>query len=369
MMLSVGLRAAEPKVHRHVVVYGKKGQFAGWPANHGMWIWGNEILVGFSIGTHKDLGKYHNIDRDKPEHHVLARSFDGGVTWQIEYPANGGMLINAGGMRHGITDPKHTEIEPLTITTPIDFAHPDFCMTMRFHDVHGGFSRLYYSYDRGHNWKGPWQLPSFGKIGIMARSDYIVNGPRDCHVFLTASKQNRKEGHVFCGRTTDGGVTWKFLSYVGPEPTGFSIMPSTVRLSESQLVMTTRRREGTEEDRHRWIDTWESSDNGQTWEFVNDAVADVGEGNPPAMIQLADGRLCLTYGDRKPPFEMRAQFSRNGGHTWSEPFVLRTGGGGRDMGYARSLQRPDGKVVTLYYYYTPENIYRRIVATIWDPGD
>ena len=86
------------------------------------------------------------------------------------------------------------------------------------------------------------------------------------------------------------------------------------------------------------------------------------------MIRLADGRLCLTYGDRKPPYEMRAQFSRGRGLTWSAPFVLQTGGGGRDMGYARSLQRPDGKVVTLYYYYTPENIYRRIVATIWDPG-
>ena len=132
--------------------------------------------------------------------------------------------------------------------------------------------------------------------------------------------------------------------------------------------MATRRREGEGETRHRWIDTWQSHDNGHRWQLVNQAVADVGEGNPPAMIRLADGRLCLTYGDRKPPFEMRATFSRSGGPTWSDPMVLRTGGGGRDIGYARSLQRPDGKVVTLYYFYTPENIYRRIVATIWDPG-
>ena len=99
--------------------------------------------------------------------------------------------------------------------------------------------------------------------------------------------------------------------------------------------MATRRREGEGEERHRWIDTWESHDNGQSWRFVNNAVADVGEGNPPAMIRLSDGRLCLTYGDRKPPFEMRAKFSSDGGHTWSDPFVLQTGGGGRDMGYPR----------------------------------
>jgi hypothetical protein len=372
MMLNVAIQscaAALPKVHHHVVVYGEKGKFAGWPANHGMWIWGNEILVGFSTGIHRDLGeKYHNIDREKPERHVLARSLDGGETWKMEYPADKGMLVNEGGMRHGTTDPKHTETEPVAITEPIDFTHPDFCMTMRFHDIHGGTSCLYYSYDRGHNWKGPYQVPSFGQPGIMARSDYIVNGPNDCHVFLTASKQNKKEGHVFCGRTTDGGLTWKFLSHVGPEPHGFSIMPSTVRLSESHLVMATRRREGEGENRHRWIDTWESHDNGQSWRFLNNAVADVGEGNPPAMIRLTDGRLCLTYGDRKPPFEMRAQFSSDGGHTWSDPFVLQTGGGGRDMGYPRTLQRSDGKVVTLYYYYTLENIYRRIIATMWDPG-
>ena len=33
------------------------------------------------------------------------------------------------------------------------------------------------------------------------------------------------------------------------------------------------------------------------------------------------------------------------------------------MGYARTLQRPDGKLVTAYYYYTARNIYRRIVAS------
>ncbi len=360
---------AVPAVVDDVVVYGEEGKFAGWPANHGMWIWGNEILVGFSTGIHRDLGKErHNIDREKPEHHVLARSLDGGESWNMEYPAEKEMLINEGGMRHGTTDPKHTEPEPVAVAKPINFTHPDFCMTMRFQDIHGGSSRLYYSCDRGRNWKGPCLVPSFGQPGIMARSDYIVNGQNDCHVFLTASKQNNKEGRVFCGRTTDGGMTWTLMSLVGPEPIGFSIMPSTVRLSKSHLVMTTRRREGEGENHHRWIDTWESHDNGQSWNFVGDAVADVGEGNPPSMIRLKDDRLCLTYGDRKAPFEMKAQFSSDDGHSWSDPFVIATGGGGRDIGYPRSLQRPDGKVVTLYYYYTPENVYRRIVATIWDPG-
>ncbi len=361
--------AAEPKVEKKVVVYGKEGEFAGWPANHGMWRWGDEILVGFSIGTHQDLGEeYHNIHRQKPEYHVLARSLDNGETWKMEYPNDKGMLINEGGMRHGTTDPKHKEPAPMKITEPINFEHPDFCMTMRFQTINDGQSRLYYSYDRGHTWKGPFEVPSFGQPGIMARSDYIVNGPKDCHVFLTASKSDKKEGRVFAARTTDGGLTWKFLSFVGPEPVGFSIMPSTVRLSPTDLIMTTRRREGEGEKRHRYIDAWKSNDNGKSWKGLGKAVEDVGEGNPPSMLQLQDGRLCLTYGDRKAPYQMCAKFSSDGGETWSKPFVLDPKGGGRDMGYPRTLQRADGKMVTAYYMHYPDSPYRKLMVTIWDPG-
>src|SRR6516162_8645698 len=49
----------------HVMVYHQKGRFGGWPANHGIWSWGSEILVGFSAGHHKDLGPArHNSDHD-----------------------------------------------------------------------------------------------------------------------------------------------------------------------------------------------------------------------------------------------------------------------------------------------------------------
>lgn len=41
---------------RHVVISYEKGYFSGWPANFGAWSWGNDILVGFDKGYHKDLG-------------------------------------------------------------------------------------------------------------------------------------------------------------------------------------------------------------------------------------------------------------------------------------------------------------------------
>ena len=57
---------------RHVVVYREEGRFAGWPANHGIWAWGDEILVGFSRGYYQDRGPFHHIDKEKPEEFLLA---------------------------------------------------------------------------------------------------------------------------------------------------------------------------------------------------------------------------------------------------------------------------------------------------------
>src|SRR5688572_5647292 len=67
-----------PAVVGHVKVYAEPGRFGGWPANHGLWAWGDEILVGFSAGYFKDYGPdRHAIDRGRPEEHLLARSKDG----------------------------------------------------------------------------------------------------------------------------------------------------------------------------------------------------------------------------------------------------------------------------------------------------
>ena len=58
------------------------------------------------------------------------------------------------------------------------------------------------------------------------------------------------------------------------------------------------------------------------------------------MLRLKDGRVCLTYGYRRPPYGMRACLSADGGRTWGKQIVLRDDGGGRDVGYPRSVQTP-----------------------------
>jgi BNR repeat-like domain len=361
-----GIAAAgePPRVLRHVVVYREPGRFAGWPANHGIWSWGDEVLVGFSRGYDKDRGPYHHIDHDKPEEHLLARSRDGGLTWSVEEPRPKGALAGTPGMRHGTMPVGLPEETPSDLREPIDFTHADFALTVRMENANNGVSRFDYSYDRGKTWRGPFRLPLFGQIGVMGRTDFLVNGPRDCLLFLTASKANGREGRPFGARTTDGGLTWQFVSFIGPEPSGYAIMPSTVRLSATDLLTTVRRKDAPKS----WIDAYASRDDGHSWSLLSTPEPDTGEGNPPSLIPLPDGRLCLTYGVRARPFGIRARLSSSHGDTWSNAVVLRDDGSSNDLGYVRSVVRPDGKVVALYYFSDQEAPERYLGATIWDPG-
>jgi hypothetical protein len=348
------LAAGEPRVLRHVIVYHEPGRFGGWPANHGIWSWGDEILVGFSAAYFKFTSPdRHPYDRTKPEVPTLARSLDGGETWSIETPSELRPPTQGGSLQE--------------LTEPMEFTNPGFAMKLWFGDASKGPSWLWYSTDRGRNWRGPFSVPDFGQPAVAARTDYIVNGKHDALLFLTAAKRNGREGRVFCARTTDGGLHWKFVAWIGDEPARFSIMPSSVRLSPSEIVTATRVKQ---DQQTSSIDLYASTDNAATWVLRSTATSSTGafSGNPPSMIRLRDGRLALTYGVRDAPFGIRARLSSDGGRTWSKEFVLRDDAAAWDCGYTRSAQRPDGNIVTVYYFPDKPRGERMIGATIWDPG-
>ncbi len=347
-------------VERSVVVYKQAGHFAGWPANYGIWSWGNEILVGFEAGLFhfRAPGEHeHSIDYNNPSEHLLARSMDGGETWSLEKPPS--LLAPPGTKVAGVpTEPGGKAVTDCP--GGFDFKNPNFVATFRMADINIGPSRFYFSEDRGKNFDGPYEVPDFGQKGIAARTDYLIDGKHDLTVFLTAAKSNGHEGRIIVVRTSDGGKSWKFLAYVTPEPEGddHAIMSSSVRLSSKTIVTAVRYR--------HWIDLYRTDDNAKTWRYVSRPAPDTD--NPPSLVHLADGRLALTYGRRTAPFGIRARISSDNGTTWGDEIVLRQDGGSWDLGYSRSVQRPDGKIVTIYYFNDSPDHERQINATIWDPG-
>ena len=70
-------------VEKHLVVYDEPGRYAGWPANGGFWMWGNEMAVAFECGWFKDRPDWQDghAKDDRSNEDIVARSSDGGLTW------------------------------------------------------------------------------------------------------------------------------------------------------------------------------------------------------------------------------------------------------------------------------------------------
>ena len=341
--------AVQPGEKQHVPVFSEPGRYGGWPANGGIWSWGNEIVVGFTAAWYKAAKNDHAVDRSKTFEKWQARSLDGGQSWSIEKP----------GFPNDRQTPQYT-----ALSAPLDFMHPDFALVFHFLNMNVGPSYFYTSMDRCKTWQGPYRFAVEGVDNISARTDYVVLGKDECLMFGSAAKADKKEGRTFCARTTDGGLHWKLVSFIGPEPAGFAIMPSTLRLADGTFLTAIRNGE----PRKRYdIEIWRSDDNAAHWTSLGSATGDIG-GNPPAMVRLTDGRSCLTYGYRKKPCGARARITADEGRTWGPEIILRDDGLAGDLGYPRSVVRPDGKIVTIYYFNGPEKDEQRTIqATIWKP--
>ncbi|MEG3655836.1 sialidase family protein [Arenibacter palladensis] len=353
---------------KNIKVFYQEGKYGGWPANWGAWNWDNEILVGFTVADHLDTTRGHTFDVGTA-YTKFARSLDGGLTWSLEDGYSKGITEST--FEHNLGEKSE---ESISLSEEIDFTNPNFAMTFRARTLLDGPSSFYYTYDRGKKWTGPFKLEvdfeDRRPVGIVSRTDYIVEGPHEMTAFLTVGfrDNNINWREVACVRTIDGGKTWKHLSWVGEEQVN-SIMPSSVRLGPSRLLTTIRQTKPPK------MVSFLSEDNGITWkQQVNPVLVD-SNGNPPALLKLKDGRLCIIYGIRKKEtmpdgIGMYVAYSNNEGRSWSNPELLRGKDGAVwDIGYPRAVLLPSGKVVALYYYNNADNgdKHRYIAATIFQP--
>lgn len=352
---------------QHVKVFSEEDRFAGWPANNGIWSWEDEILVGFVEAEYREEAGFHTYDQQTARH-KYARSKDGGLTWSIEDAYEQGQT--GWGYDHhldrDIADP------PVELEEPVDnFLDPDFIMTFVRHNNNDGPSHFYYSNNRGNKWEGPYRFPDMETSGVATRNDIIIDGEQALNAFITVAKENGKEGRVAMAQTANGGVDWNIKSWIGSEHDGFDIMPSSVRLSPTEIFTVTRTRD--KNPTRDYIKAFRSDDNGESWQRLDDPVADTGQyGSPPALVRLEDGRLALAYVYRS-DFGSRVclRISPDEGETWSHEIPLRSGDGATaDVGYPRMVKGPNNTLVVVYYWnhaaHEDAEPFRYIAATIVD---
>jgi hypothetical protein len=391
---------------QRITVFDRPGRFAGWPANYGMWAWGDEVLVIFVVGWVGHDGSIHARDTSRPFVPVQARSHDGGLTWAYEpftgTIPGGAESLNADehvdpelrvGPRLGADAHVGWEADAgpdggagaapgfVQLERPLDFEDPDTVILCGRTDItRGSVSWFHASTDRGLTWGGPYLLPMFGQSGVSARTDVVPLGGPSALFLLTGSKPDGNEGRSFVVRTDDGGRSFRMVSYVDEEPAGWAIMPSSVRLPDGVIVTALRRQDPApvgpvdtvEPVRLGMVHTIEvrrSADDGMSWQHVATPVTDTGgHGNPPALVRTTDGTLALHYGFRDRPQGLRAVISTDDGATWSEPIVLTDDTATHDMGYPRAVALDDGSVLAIYYSNTRADGERTIEAVRWRPG-
>lgn len=350
------------------IVYHNPQEFAGWPANEGMWSWGDEVLVGFEVADYQRNEGDHSIDRNSRKRIEFGRSLDGGKTWAAESSPQIGSPEYLGD--RSLYDQSQGDNAPRPSPGNFDFSHPDLALKVRGNIFH-------VSYDRGRNWSPPYLMPEFGYTAE-ARTSYIITGPQSAVFFITGRIDNAGLRYARSGvlKTEDAGKTFEFLGWIGddivdeiPEnkrqeyekPSSiFSIMPSAVEVGENHYVCAVRQRIG----KRKWTDIFETTDGGKSWQKIS--LLEKGSSNPATLIKLKDGRIAAIYGNRKRPFGVTAKLSADNGKTWSDEIVLRDDAREWDIGYSRAILLPDGQVVATYYYTTEQTPENFIAATIWD---
>ena len=324
---------------RHIKVFGECGTYAGWPANHGAWQWGDEFLVGFLQGKHNPGYGMHNVSGGLIK--MQARSLDGGESWTVEYPN---------------VDFEAQETRP----------SPKFDTTTSIIRVCGGYDHggelchreggFYLSRDRGKTWDGAFSFDGFNiSDKQMATSRTCVLGDL---IFLSARNSNHwGSDFTFCAKMVDGKF---FGRSIVLSDDARAVMPAVARV-RGRIVVAMRRL-GTRRP-GGWIDSVLSDDEGLTWsEPVHVAETGRDNGNPPALIE-SDGVLYCAYGNRS-SYTIEVMSSKDGGYSWQAHAELRRSST-PDIGYPRLFRRTDGKLVCVYYWTEEFEEPQRIEATIF----
>ena len=153
-------------------------------------------------------------------------------------------------------------------------------------------------------------------------------------------------------------VDWRYVCNLQP-PAGLAVdilEPALAAWPDGQLMAFCR--SGGADDR---LVTVMSRDLGASWTGFR--LHDV-MGHPFHPLVLADGRIFLSYGYRRPPYGIRARIIEAGMKNFGEApeLILRDDGPGPDLGYPWALELEKNRILVVYYFCCNAGI-RHIAAS------
>lgn len=194
------------------------------------------------------------------------------------------------------------------------------------------------STDGGISWSAPYRVPINSPHGPIQMADGRI---------LYAGKQlwhdDQKNGVAV---SDDDGHSWSWLADIparaSDEPPHYHELHA-VEATDGSLIAHIRN--------HNSINAYEtlqseSHDGGRTWSVPHSIGV---WGYPSHLLRLRDGRLLMSYGNRRAPIGNQARLSTDCGRSWSEPILISRDGTSTDLGYPSTVELDDGTLVTVWY--------------------
>ncbi|MBW7881952.1 MAG: exo-alpha-sialidase [Caldilineaceae bacterium] len=206
-----------------------------------------------------------------------------------------------------------------------------------------GGAYVHSSYDNGYTWAYTAAIPIAPYQAAFSPKGAIELRNGDVLLALGSHEHDPLAASVVV-RSTDRGHSWQ-------PPVEAARVPGRI-LSEPSLVETTR---GTllllsREEVTGYIYQSESNDGGYTWQPARALAC---WGYPTHAICLADGRLLMVFGRRRPPYGIRGALSEDAGKSWGPEFVIcpidHESNQGLNLGYPSVIEYAPGKLFTAFY--------------------
>ncbi len=193
------------------------------------------------------------------------------------------------------------------------------------------------STDDGQNWSAPYRCGINSPHGPIALADGRV---------LYAGKVlYHRKPRIGVSVSNDDGVTWKWLATIPTRPGDDHNQYHELHVVEARPGhLVAHIRNHNPKNAGETLQS-ESKDGGHSWTMLHSIGV---WGLPSHLLRLADGRLLMSYGHRRPPFGNQVRISSDAGANWSSPLILSGDGAGGDLGYPSTVEVADG-LLTVWY--------------------